>query len=109
MAEGWRSLRVLAPGEDDLTASNPDLQPRDRKLVDYRTVGYQGGAMITALMDGEGLEFEEATAALTSLGRHLTTWSPELLEYSLQSVQIAKLGQGWNKDNWLRLLDDNAG
>ncbi|WP_194894917.1 hypothetical protein [Catenulispora pinisilvae] len=84
MTEGWRSLR---------------------KVLDHRIIGYPGGAVITVVLDGDGLDFEEAAAALASLGRHLTTWSPELLAYRLQQVEVAKLDHRWDEEHWLPPLD----
>jgi hypothetical protein len=65
------------------------------------TIGYSGGATVTAVLDGAGLHFEEAAAALASLGRQLTTWSPELLEYTLQRIEVSRLDQRWDENNWL--------
>lgn len=84
MTEGWRSLR---------------------KVLDHRVIGYPGGAVVTVVLDGDGLDFEEAAAALASLGRHLTTWSPELLAYRLQQVEVAKLDHRWDEEHWLPPLD----
>ena len=104
MVEGWNSLFALVLSKDDLDGST-DLVPPVRKVLDHRIVGYAGGASVTAVMDGDGLDFEEAAAALASLGRHLTTWSPELLEYTLQRVEVSRLDERWDEDNWLPPLN----
>lgn len=100
VVEGWSSLFALALSADDANDSAA-LVPPVRRVLDHRIVGYSGGASVTAVMDGDGLDFEEAAAALASLGRHLTTWSPELLEYTLQQVVVSRLDHRWDEDNWL--------
>lgn len=105
MAQGWDSPFAPALSADDTAASEPDRDRPARVVLEHRIFGYPGGATITAVLDGDGLEFEEAAATLASLGRHLTTWSPELLEYTLQQVDISKLEQRWDDDNWLPPLD----
>jgi hypothetical protein len=105
MTEGWKSVFAVVLSTDDIKGSAV-LVPAVRKVLDYRIVGYAGGAMVRAVLDGEGLDFEEAAAALASLGRHLTTWSPELLQYTLQRVEVSRLEQRWDQDNWLPPLND---
>ncbi|MEY9889008.1 hypothetical protein ABIA35_002902 [Catenulispora sp. MAP12-49] len=104
MVEGWSSLFALVLSKDEMNGST-DLVAPVRKVLDHRIVGYSGGASVTAVMDGEGLDFEEAAAALASLGRHLTTWSPDLLEYTLQRVEVSRLEQRWDEENWLPPLN----
>jgi hypothetical protein len=105
VTEGWSSLYAVALGTADVSSAAVIREPPLRKVLDHRIVGYSGGARVTAVMDGDGLDFEEAAAALASLGRHLTTWSPELLEYTLQRIEICRLDQRWDEDNWLPPLD----
>jgi len=105
MAQGWDSPFARALSADDTGDSEPDRDRPARVVLEHRIFGYPGGATITAVLDGDSLEFEEAAATLASLGRHLTTWSPELLEYTLQQVDVSRLEQRWDEDNWLPPLD----
>ena len=103
-------------GQLAITGPEPEQQRRQRfvdalaaatesppspKVLDHRVTGHPGGAAVTVVLDGDGLDFEQASAALASLGRHLTTWSPELLEYTLHRVEVSKLEQRWNENDWL--------
>ena len=64
--------------------------PSDGSAIYTLVVSYpRGAAIITLVLAGGGLDFEEAAAALTSLGPHLTTWSPELLEYTLHKIEVS--------------------
>lgn len=105
MAEGWESLFALVLGKGDVEGQVVDWEVPERKVLDHRIVGYSGGATITAVLDGADLGFEEAAASLASLGRHLTVWSPDLLEYRLERIEISLLKQPWDEDNWLPPLD----
>lgn len=105
LTEGWSSLFALVLSKDPLDRAKLGWDPPERKVLDHRIIGYSGGATVTAVLDGAGLDFEEAAVALASLGRHLTTWSPELLEYTLQRIEVSRLEQRWDEDNWLPPLD----
>lgn len=105
LTEGWTSLSALVVSKDDFDGPAADLVAPERNVLDHRIVGYAGGATVTVVLDGAGLDFEEAAAALVSLARHLTTWSPALLEYSLQRIEVSRLDQRWDEDNWLPPLD----
>jgi hypothetical protein len=106
MTEGWSSLVAVALGEYGAEGSAADWELPERRVLDHRIVGYPGGAAtITLVLAGDGLGFEEVAAALTSLGRHLTTWSPELLEYTLHKIEVSRMEQRWDQDNWLAPLD----
>lgn len=105
MTEGWSSPLTLILTEDTPDDGEPDWAAPERQVVEHRIIGYPGGAAVTVVMDGDNLDFEEAAAALASLGKHLTTWSPELLEYTLQQVEVSRLDQRWDDENWLPPLD----
>lgn len=107
LTEGWSSL-ALGVSEEDVGDSEAGFDPPERNVLDHRIIGYPGGAAVTVVLDGDSLEFEEAAAALASLGRHLTTWSPELLEYTLDRVEVSRLVQPWDEDNWLPPLDHGS-
>jgi len=93
IAEGWSSLFALILSEGDVKGQVVEWEAPERKVLDHRIVGYSGGATITAVLDGPGLGFEEAATSLATLGRHLTTWSPKLLKYRLQRIEISLLEQ----------------
>ncbi|MEZ0107445.1 hypothetical protein ABH920_001437 [Catenulispora sp. EB89] len=105
MTEGWTSVFAVALSAGDVVGPAAGRVAPARKVLEHHTICYSGGATVTAVMDGDGLDFEEAAAALASLGRHLTTWSPELLQYTLQRVEISRLEQRWDEDHWLPPLD----
>ncbi|WP_194904602.1 hypothetical protein [Catenulispora rubra] len=105
MTEGWTSVFAVALSTADVIGSAADRVPPVRKGLEHHVICYSGGATVTAVLDGDGLDFEEAAAALASLGRHLTTWSPELLQYTLQRVEISQLEQRWDDEHWLPPLD----
>lgn len=77
----------------------------ERRVLEHRVIGHPGGAVITAVLDGEGLDFEEVATTFTSVGRHLTTQSPELREYTLRQIEVSKLEQRRGDDDWLPPLD----
>jgi hypothetical protein len=54
-----------------------------------------------------GAEFEQVAPAVAVLGRHLTTWSPELLAYSVGEMSVARYDEPYDADNWLPPLDDD--
>lgn len=108
MTEGWRSLYAITLSTEDVKDPAVVREPPVRKVLEHRIIGYPGGAAVTAVLDGDGLDFEEAAAALASLGRHLTTWSPELLVYTLQRVEVSLLRERWDEDNWLPPLDQHC-
>ncbi|MBS2533829.1 hypothetical protein KGQ20_13735 [Catenulispora sp. NF23] len=104
VTQGWKSLFALVLSQGDLDGPASNLDPPVRKVLE-RIIGYAGGAAVTAVLDGDGLDFEEAAAALASLRRHLTTWSPELLKYALQRIEVSRLEQRQDENRWPPPLD----
>ncbi|WP_326634269.1 hypothetical protein OIE67_51035 [Nonomuraea fuscirosea] len=94
---GWESPRVLSEDEGD------DEHQGGGSVEDYRVLGYPGGAIVYVLLVGG--ELEQVALAVTALGRHLTTWSPDLLAYSVDEVGVSRYDEPYDADNWLPLLD----
>lgn len=102
---GWEVPRIFT-GEDDDTGildEPPDDESPDGTVLDYRVLGYPGGAIILVVLDGGDLM--QASVAITGLARHLTTWSPGLLEYSPDEVKISKVDEPRDGENWLPRID----
>jgi len=113
---GWEAPRIFtdedfadkdfadkddAPGV--LEEPEDDASP-DGAILDYRVLGYPGGAIILVVLDGGDLM--QTSVAITGLAQHLTTWSPGLLEYSPDEVSIAKVDEPYDGENWLPQLGD---
>jgi hypothetical protein len=96
---GWEAPQIItADDEEDETPHDIGDTP-ERTVLDYRVLGYPGGAIILVVLDGTDLM--EASAAITSLAQHLTTWSPGLLEYAPEEVEISRLNKPYDDENWL--------
>src|SRR6185437_14359024 len=110
---GWEAPRVFtdddfadaaaADGDGILDESADDETP-DGAILDYRVLGYPGGAIILVVLDGGDLM--QTSVAVTGLAQHLTTWSPGLLEYSPDEVSIARVDEPYDGENWLPRLDE---
>jgi hypothetical protein len=130
VAAGWQSSWVATgdfePEEldeayvDSDTVLDPDDGPDDSEIevqveqvegsvLDHRVLGYPGGAFVLVVLDGEGLDFEQAALVVAALGRHLTTWSPGLLEYAVQEVKVSMIAKPYDAENWLPPLDEDDG
>ncbi|WP_214108296.1 hypothetical protein [Acrocarpospora catenulata] len=96
---GWDSPRVVSEDEPD------DEHEEGGSIQDYRILGYPGWAIIYILL--VGAEFEQAALAVAALGRHLTTWSPELLAYSVAEMSVSRYDEPYDADNWLPPFDDD--
>ena len=103
---GWEAPRVFtdedfADTADDggILGESPDDDAPDGAILDYRVLGYPGGAIILVVLDGGDLM--QTSVAITGLAQHLTTWSPGLLEYSPDEVSIAKVDEPYDGENWL--------
>ena len=83
VAAGWEAPRIVST-DDDFEAGTVDDEDEDGSILDYRVLGYPGGAIIYVVL--EGADTEQAALAAAGLARHLTTWSPTLLEYSIEKV-----------------------
>ena len=98
---GWHSPAIVSDLDDE-----PDLEPGDNSVLDYRVFGYPGGAIILVVVDCDDLE--QAALAAAALARHLITWSPDLLAYSVDKVSASRRDEPYEGDSWLRpeLEDD---
>ncbi|WP_433435417.1 hypothetical protein [Nonomuraea sp. CA-141351] len=95
---GWDSPLVMSEDEPE------NEHEHGGAIQDYRVLGYPGGATIYVLLAGG--ELEQIAVAVAALGRHLTTWSPELLAYSVAEVSISRYDEPYDADNWLPPFDD---
>lgn len=97
---GWDAPRIITSDEEDEeNADAADDHSSEGEVLDYRVLGYPGGAMILVVLDGSDLM--QTSIAVTGLAEHLTTWSPGLLEYSPDEVKISKLDKPHDDQNWL--------
>ena len=106
---GWSAPRIVVDSVDDdegtVTPDGPsDDDPLDGTILDYRVLGYPGGAIILVVLDD--VDLMQTSVAVTGLARHLTTWSPGLLEYSPDEISISKLDEPYGDGNWLPPVDD---
>ena len=105
---GWEAPRIFADEDDDpgaLEESPEDDASPDGAILDYRVLGYPGGAIILVVLDGGDLM--QTSVAITGLAQHLTTWSPGLLEYSPDEVTIAKVDEPYDGENWLPRIGED--
>src|SRR6201996_2070408 len=103
---GWEAPRIFVGDDDDtgIPDESPDDDSPDGTVLDYRVLGYPGGAIILVVLDGDDLM--QTSVAITGLAQHLTTWSPGLLEYSPDEVTISKADEACDGENWLPRIDD---
>ena len=107
---GWEAPRIFADEDDDpgLPGEAADDDAPDGTVLDYRVLGYPGGAIILVVLDGDDLM--QTSVAITGLAQHLTTWSPGLLEYSPDEVKISKADGPYDGEGWLPRIDgEDAG
>lgn len=113
LEEGWRSRWTVIAGDDDLDDEPDDPETGesdeavDRSVLDHRILGFPGGARLLVVLDGEGLAFEEALLAAAALGRHVTSWSPGLLECVVEQVKVSLLDEPYDEENWLPPIRDD--
>lgn len=102
---GWEAPRIFVGDDDDtgIPDESPDDDSPDGAVLDYRVLGYPGGAIILVVLDGDDLM--QTSVAITGLAQHLTTWSPGLLEYSPDEVTISKADEAYDGENWLPRID----
>ncbi|GIG70657.1 hypothetical protein [Phytomonospora endophytica] len=98
--EGWRSPRIDREVEAETEAEDADT------VLDYRVLGYPGGAFVVVVLPDVGLE--AASLAAASLARHVVTWSPGLLEYSVGKLKVVPLDEPYDAENWLPPFDDDG-
>ncbi|MEV0645896.1 hypothetical protein AB0I28_11600 [Phytomonospora sp. NPDC050363] len=96
--EGWRSPPIERDVEAEAAEGDTDT------VLDYRVLGYPGGAFVVVVLPDVGLE--AAALAAASLARHVVTWSPGLLEYSVGKLNIAPLDEPFDAENWLPPFTD---
>lgn len=103
---GWEAPRVFVDEDHDIGIldESPDDDSPDGTVLDYRVLGYPGGAIILVVLDGG--DWMQTSVAITGLAQHLTTWSPGLLEYSPDEIKISKVSEPYDGENWLPRIDD---
>lgn len=112
--QGWDAPLVISgdnadgaeTGGLDADDLEDDLSGNSGSVLDYRVLGYPGGAFILVVLDGPDLAFEQASLATATLGRHLTTWSPALLDYRITEVQVVPVDEPHDPENWLPPIED---
>jgi hypothetical protein len=101
---GWDAPRIMTGEEEpDIPDEALDDSP-DGRILDYRVFGYPGGAVIVVVLDGGDLA--QTAVAVTGLAKHLTTWSPGMLEYSPSEVSISRVDEPYDDENWLPPLTE---
>lgn len=102
---GWEAPRIVVDedGGPGLLDEPPGDGSPDGTVLDYRVLGYPGGAIILVVLDGGSLM--QTSVAITGLAQHLTTWSPGLLEYAPDEVKISRADEPYDGENWLPRLD----
>lgn len=94
---GWEAPRVSVHDESDDELGDDGSSGGD--ILDYRVLGYPGGAIILVVLDCD--DFMQASIVVAALARHLTTWSPALLEYAPNGLEISPLDKPFDDDTWL--------
>ena len=104
---GWEAPRIVVDedGGPGLLDEPPGDGSPDGTVLDYRVLGYPGGAIILVVLDGGSLM--QTSVAITGLAQHLTTWSPGLLEYAPDEVKISRADEPYDGENWLPRLDSD--
>ena len=104
---GWEAPRIVVDedGGPGLLDEPPGDGSPDGTVLDYRVLGYPGGAIILVVLDGGSLM--QTSVAITGLAQHLTTWSPGLLEYAPDEVEISRADEPYDGENWLPRLDSD--
>ncbi len=104
---GWDAPRISAGEDEDEAAEIPDDRPEDDApdgtVLDYRVFGYPGGAIILVVLDGG--DMVQTSAGIAGLAEHLTSWSPDLLGYSPDEINISKIEKPYDAENWLPPID----
>jgi len=102
LAAGWQSRWTVISRDDDFDDEPHGLdtggsdEAADRSVLDHRILGFPGGARLLVVLDGEGLTVEEALLAAAALGRHVTSWSPALLECAVKQVKVSLLDEPYD-------------
>jgi hypothetical protein len=104
---GWDAPRVFADEDDDtgIPDEPPDDDSPDGAILDYRVLGYPGGAIILVVLDDGDLM--QTSVGITGLAQHLTTWSPGLMEYSPDEISISKVDKPYDGENWLQPVGED--
>ncbi|WP_412746005.1 hypothetical protein [Krasilnikovia sp. MM14-A1004] len=95
---GWEAPRVSVH-DDESDDELRDGESSGGDILDYRVLGYPGGAIILVVLDCD--DFMQASIVVAALAQHLTTWSPALLEYTPIGLEISQLDKPYDEDNWL--------
>lgn len=100
---GWDAPRISTGEDEDEATEIPDDRPEDDApdgtVLDYRVFGYPGGTIILVVLDGGDLV--QTSAGIAGLAEHLTSWSPGLLAYSPDEINISKIEKPYDAENWL--------
>ncbi|WP_433790863.1 hypothetical protein [Actinoplanes sp. CA-252034] len=96
-------------GWDAPSVSLYDDEPGDEGsveggILDYRVLGYPGGAIVLVVLDCDS--FVQASIVAAALAQHLITWSPGLLEYAPTGLEISQRDTPYSGDSWLPPIAD---
>ncbi|MBL7261585.1 hypothetical protein [Paractinoplanes lichenicola] len=98
---GWDAPLVYDDESDDEMG---DEESSGGEVLDHRILGYPGGAIVLVVLDCD--DFMQASVVIAALARHLTSWSPALLEYAPSGLEISPLDKPYDEDNWLPPIAD---
>ncbi|WP_106131359.1 hypothetical protein [Pseudosporangium ferrugineum] len=101
---GWDAPLVSVHDDESDDELSDDESPGG-EVLDHRILGYLGGAIVLVVLDCD--DFMQASIVVASLARHLTTWSPALLEFTPSGLEISRLDEPYDEDNWLPPIADD--
>ena len=75
-------------------------------MLDYCVLGYPGGAIILLVLDSGDLT--HALLSITGLARHLSAWSPGMLEYTPSEIKVSMIHRPYEGAHWLPPLPEDG-
>jgi hypothetical protein len=100
---GWDAPLVSVHDEESDDELSDEESPGG-EVLDHRILGYPGGAIVLVVLECD--DFMQASIVVAALAKHLITWSPALLEYAPNGLEISQLDEPYDEDNWLPPIAD---